>query len=114
MILDRDDFLNRVEHDEELARELLGIFRTETVTNGETLRNAVETHNADAVRNSAHAFKGMLANLAAYPASMAAAALEDLAKDGNTDGFAAGWQAFDTELRKVVQEVEHLLAGALK
>jgi CheY-like chemotaxis protein/HPt (histidine-containing phosphotransfer) domain-containing protein len=114
MILDRDDFLNRVEHDEELARELLGIFQTESATNGETLRNAVETHNADAVRNSAHAFKGMLANLAAHPASVAAAALEALAKDGNTDGFAAGWQAFDTELRKVVQEVEHLLAGALQ
>jgi len=114
MILDREDFLNRVEHDEELARELLGIFQTESVTNRETLRSAVEARNADAVRNSAHGFKGMLANLAANPASEAAAALEVLAKDGNTDGFAAGWQAFDAELRKVEHEVEHLLAGALQ
>jgi len=37
-----------------------------------------------------------------------------LAKDGDTDGFAAGWQAFDAELHKVVKEVEHLLAGALQ
>jgi HPt (histidine-containing phosphotransfer) domain-containing protein len=114
MILDREEFLTRVEHDEELARELLGIFQTESAANRETLRNAVFACNADAVRNAAHAFKGMLANLAASSASAAAAALETLAKEGKTDDLAAGWQAFDTELSRVVSEVEHLLAGALQ
>jgi HPt (histidine-containing phosphotransfer) domain-containing protein len=113
MILDRENFLNRVEHDEELARELLGIFQTESVANRETLRSAVEARNADAVRNSAHAFKG-LANLAANKASAAAAQLEALAKEGQTDALASAWQEFDMELSRVVLEVEHLLAGAMQ
>ncbi len=113
-VIDWEEFLNRVEHDEELARELLGIFQTESAVNRDTLRAAVTARDAEAVRNGAHAFKGMLANLAATNASGAAAALEDLAKDGNTDALAAGWQTFDTELSKVLQEVEHLLAGALQ
>ena len=114
MILNREEFLNRVEHDEELARELLGIFQTESAANRDTLHAAVKARNADAVRNGAHAFKGMLANLAAANASGAAAALEALAKDGKADALAASWQAFDIELSKVIQEVEHLLAGALR
>jgi HPt (histidine-containing phosphotransfer) domain-containing protein len=114
MILNREEFLNRVEHDEELARELLGIFQSEAAANRDTLRAAVAARNAEAVRNGAHAFKGMLANLAATQASGAAAALEALAKDGKSDALLAAWQAFDIELSKVIQEVEHLLTGTLR
>jgi HPt (histidine-containing phosphotransfer) domain-containing protein len=114
MSVDREELLNRVEHDEELARELLGIFQTEALANRDSLRSAVESRNADAVRNAAHAFKGMLANLAANPASAAAAQLEALAKENKTGELAPAWQAFDKELGSVMLEVEHLLAGALQ
>src|SRR5579863_6185327 len=60
MVFDRAEFLNRVEHDEDLARELLGIFQTESAANRKTLRAAVAERSADATRNAAHAFKGML------------------------------------------------------
>jgi hypothetical protein len=56
----------------------------------------------------------MLANLAASPASQAAAHLEMLAKEGKADDFADAWQAFDEELSSVLLEVEHMLAGALQ
>ena len=114
VILDRAEFLNRVEHDGDLARELLEIFQAESAANREALRAAVAERSADATRSAAHAFKGMLANLAANRASAAAAHLEALAKEGKTDALTSAWQQFDTELSRVVQEVEHLLAGAIQ
>ena len=56
----------------------------------------------------------MLANLAANRASAAAAQLEALAKEGKTDALASAWQEFDSELSRLVLEVEHLLAGAMQ
>lgn len=78
------------------------------------LRGAVESRNAAKVHAAAHAFKGMLANLAANPASLAAAHLETLAKEEKIEDFAPAWQAFERELGGVLLEVEHLLAGALQ
>ena len=112
--LDREELLKRVEHDEELAREILEIFRTDCAANRGVLRTVVENCQLDEVRNAAHAFKGMLANLAAGPAMEAAAHLETLAKDQNTKEIAGAWQTFDNELSGVLAEVEQLLAGALR
>jgi HPt (histidine-containing phosphotransfer) domain-containing protein len=112
--LDREELLNRVEHDEELAREILSIFQTDTAARRAALRQAVESRNAAEVRAAAHAFKGMLANLAATPASLAAAHLEMLAKEEKSEDLAQAWQAFERELEGVLLEVEHLLAGALQ
>jgi HPt (histidine-containing phosphotransfer) domain-containing protein len=110
--LDRAEFLDRVEQDEELARELLGIFQTDTAANRESLHAAVQARNLNGVRDGAHAFKGMLANLSANLASAAAAHLELLAKEGKSEELADAWHAFDTELSGVLVEIEHLLAGA--
>lgn len=112
--VDREELLDRVEHDEELAREILGIFQTDSATNRDLLRAAVESGNADEVRSLAHGFKGMLANLAANSAAATAANLEALAKERHTSQFVPAWQAFENELSGVLQEVEHLLAGTLR
>jgi CheY-like chemotaxis protein/HPt (histidine-containing phosphotransfer) domain-containing protein len=112
--LDREELLNRVEHDEELAREILEIFQKDCAANRGLLRAAVEACRLDEVRHHAHAFKGMLANLAAGPAMAAAGQLETLAGEQNTKAIAGAWQAFDQELSGVLLEVEHLLAGTLQ
>jgi HPt (histidine-containing phosphotransfer) domain-containing protein len=112
--LDREELLNRVEHDEELLREILAIFQADSQASRKALSAAVAAHEADQVRSAAHAFKGMLANLSSNPASAAAAHLEELAKEGRTDELAGAWQAFEKELGGVLREVEDLLSGALK
>jgi HPt (histidine-containing phosphotransfer) domain-containing protein len=114
MSLDREELLRRLEHDEDLAREVLTIFQADAVTNRQALQAAVESRNAAEVSSVAHGFKGMLANLAANRAAAAAAALETLAQENQCDDLAAAWQSFDRELGGVFLEVEHLLAGALK
>jgi HPt (histidine-containing phosphotransfer) domain-containing protein len=110
--IDRQELLSRVENDEALAREILSIFQTDAVSYRQNLRRAVETNSLDEVRKCAHAFKGMLANLAATAASTFASNLEQLAKAGKIEQFAPAWKDFDQELTRVLREVEALLAGA--
>jgi len=63
--IDRTELLARVEQDEELAREVLAIFQDEVASYRNELQAAVEKKSASDTQKAAHAFKGMLANLAA-------------------------------------------------
>jgi len=110
--LDRQELLSRVEHDEDLARELLGIFQSDAAAYRESLRAAVQSGDAAGTRSAAHAFKGMLANLAAGSAAAAAARLEEMAKAEKVDQFADGWKTFEGELEMVLAEVGQLLTEA--
>jgi diguanylate cyclase (GGDEF)-like protein len=62
--IDRRELLDRLANDQELARESLTIFQSDVSAYQESLRVAVENKFPEDVRKSAHAFKGMLANLA--------------------------------------------------
>lgn len=113
-VLDREELLNRMENDDSLAREILAMFQTDAVAYLESLRNAVKAENRDETRAAAHAFKGMLANLAAHRASSSAAHLEDLAKANAAGEFAEALRQFETELQLVIAEVDAFLSGVPK
>ena len=74
--IDRNELFSRVENDEELAREILVIFQSEAPAYRQSLALAVEAKSAEEVRKCAHAFKGMLANLAATSGAAIASNLE--------------------------------------
>ena len=112
--IDRGELFARVENDETLIFEILGIFQTELPSYRQALRGAVASKSAEETRKAAHAFKGMLANLAAVRASRLAAELELLGKAQQTERFLEHWQAFEEELERVKIDVEQLLAGAAK
>ena len=78
---------------------------------GQSLALAVEAKSAEEVRKCAHAFKGMLANLAATSGAAIASNLEQLGKTGQVEKFAPVWTEFQEELSRVMREVEALLAG---
>lgn len=110
--IDWSELLARVENDADLAREILSIFQSEAPPYRDALRQAVEAQSAEDVRKSAHAFKGMLANLSANSASHLAAQLEQLGKAGKTSELPVAWHDFEDELARVIRDVEHLLADA--
>ena len=112
--IDRQELLSRVENDEELARDILAIFQADAPLRCSSLAAAVDAKSVQDVRNHSHAYKGMLANIGAMPASTLAAELEQLAKDGHIERFAAAWVEFRRELDKVSSDAEALLAGAPK
>ncbi|HSC44958.1 MAG TPA: response regulator [Candidatus Acidoferrum sp.] len=112
--INRAELLARVENDEALAREILTIFQDEVAGNRNELQAAVEKKSPSETQKAAHAFKGMLANLAAAHASSLAADLELLASSGQCEAFEPAWRAFEAELRLVQSDAEQLLSGAAK
>jgi PAS domain S-box-containing protein len=114
VVLDTGDLLRRVESDEQLFREILEIFQTDAESSLRALRSAVESSDPSAVASHAHAFKGMLANLAASPSSSAAARLEEAGRLNQTDTFRGLLRAFERELDQVLGETRAVLAGVTK
>jgi CheY-like chemotaxis protein/HPt (histidine-containing phosphotransfer) domain-containing protein len=108
------ELLARVENDWDLLRELAGIFREEFPRYLSTLRSAIQEGNFDQARESAHALKGMLANLAAGRAAEAASELEDFAKTGQQAALAGSLTKFEAETKGLLAELEGYVVGAEK
>jgi PAS domain S-box-containing protein len=81
--LDEKALRERVGDDAALMRDLIGIFRTDSARMLAAIRKAVGRRDAAAVRFSAHALKGAVANFSAPAAYDAAQQLEMLAREGN-------------------------------
>ena len=108
------ELLSRVENDWDLLRELAGIFVEDFPRYQAALRQAVQDRNPERIAESAHALKGMLANLAATGASKAASDVEQLGKQGNLEAVPTACAKFEKETQNLLAEVEGLMAGAGK
>ena len=80
--------LERVEGDEELLRELLGIFIARWPALNATLRAAAGEHKTGELNSIAHTLKGELACLAAEPAAGLAARIEESGRLGDWEQVA--------------------------
>jgi histidine phosphotransfer protein HptB len=85
---DKTEALERLGGDEDLLRELCGIFLEESPKLVQKLRHALAESNANALMRAAHSLKGELGYLGAAAASRASRALEemglkDMGKDQN-------------------------------
>lgn len=65
MVLDVKDFLERVEGDTDLARELAELFLSDASGKMSQLKDLIAKGDADAVEKLAHSLKGASANLSA-------------------------------------------------
>lgn len=105
-LIDFDELLERTENDKELMRDLLTIFREEFPQRLQALREALESLNAANVAMEAHALKGMLSNLAAVEASVAAAELERLGRSNETSKLVESFPHFDVIAKELLRQVE--------
>src|SRR2546426_9029649 len=80
LIFDREELLARVENDRELLRDLFTIFKEEFPRQLRALREAEDAKDGDRVATAAHTLRGMLSNLAASRAAVAAAPLEQMGR----------------------------------
>ncbi len=60
------EMLGRVENDRELLVELFALFQEELPASREALQSAIRADDLPETANTAHRFKGMLANLSAH------------------------------------------------
>lgn len=107
--LNMNELLLRVDNDRELLRDLLSIFKDDFPRLLESLQSAVASGNPSKVAESAHALKGMLANLAAARAATLAGNLEQLGRDGKHDGLRDALHAFQAEINILLPEIEHCM-----
>ncbi|MBF0523023.1 MAG: Hpt domain-containing protein [Candidatus Omnitrophica bacterium] len=82
-IFDLNEFMERVQDDKELLLELIGIYLEDYVGKRKGLEVAVETKNAEEVRNIAHSLKGSSGNISAKTLRELFWKLEDMGKNGN-------------------------------
>jgi HPt (histidine-containing phosphotransfer) domain-containing protein len=103
--------LERIGGDDDLLRELAGIYLDdETRLREETVR-ALSDGDADGVRRRAHTLKGAVSNFGAPAASAAAEALETAAREGRMDEAPGLLDALLVELARVRHALTPLLPG---
>ena len=77
------EVLERLGEDEDLLREMCGIFLNESARLLDKLRQAVAEHSPDAVMRVAHSLKGEVSYFSAPAATAAARRMEDMGHEGD-------------------------------
>jgi HPt (histidine-containing phosphotransfer) domain-containing protein len=109
---DPRELLERVEGDEELLRELLGLYRDDSHKNLLKAKAALAEKDLQALSRAAHTLKGMLRNLDMNAASQIAARLEDAANQNRAEVCAELVAMMEAVLVAMSSQVEARLAGA--
>lgn len=107
--IDLDELLDRLGGDREVVDELLAIFYDDTRPRLPELQADVPALGE--WRRLAHTLKGACGNIAAMPASDAAARLEAAAASGDVPAAHAARSVLLTELERLLTEVERLRAA---
>jgi HPt (histidine-containing phosphotransfer) domain-containing protein len=93
----------RLGGDEALARELVDIFLAEHAKLLQMLRTSVEQGEAKAIRRSAHALKGSIANFIDDGPTATAGAIECAAIESRLADIPALMEQLEPEVRELVQ-----------
>ncbi len=109
-IIDQTELLARVENDRELIRDLLLIFKEEFPGHLKALRDAVDSTDGERVAAEAHTLKGMLSNLAAHPAAVAAARLEQLGRNREVSEFRGACASFENISKELLLHLDTCMA----
>ncbi len=109
-IIDQTELLARVENDRELIRDLLLIFKEEFPGHLQALRDAVDSTDGERVAAEAHTLKGMLSNLAAHPAAVAAARLEQLGRNREVSEFRGAYASFENISKELLLHLDTCMA----
>lgn len=106
-----NELLQRVENDQELLCELLGVFKEDFPATMRSLESAVAQNDMKNTTSLSHTLKGMLSNLAATRAAVAAAKLEKTAAAGDRSAIASDWNELQRESAGLLPELNAYLAG---
>jgi len=106
------DLLERVEHDQDLLRELLTIFKQDCPLHLRSLKEAIFRAEMKQVQASGHTLRGMLSNLAMARAADAAAHLEQMGRNGERAGLKDALVLLEQEVADLMPVVDSYLQGA--
>jgi HPt (histidine-containing phosphotransfer) domain-containing protein len=110
-VFDRTQAREATGGDDDLLREIIGIFLEDFPRMLEDLERALGAGDADAVRRAAHTLKGSVAVLGATALAAVAKDAEDHARAGDLDAARDDIARVQAEARRLVPVLEELLAG---
>ena len=108
MLFDRTTALERIGGDEELLKEIAGIFLAEYPSLIQEIRVALAKSDPEALERSAHSLKGSVANFEARPAVEAASKLEAMGRARKLDRGQAALTELEAILIALQPELVHL------
>jgi HPt (histidine-containing phosphotransfer) domain-containing protein len=94
--------LRRLDGDEELLHEVVGIFLEDIPVHLATLRRAINEGDLEAIERTAHSLKGEMGYLGISDLSLKAGELERLGREREPGNVAQLFAVFDTRLAEVV------------
>jgi len=98
---DEQKLMERMDEDVEFLEDMVALFERDAPTLLEEIHRAAAARDAEAMMRPAHTLKGMLGNLAAGPASAAARAVEEMARENEL-------AEVDVSLQVLQRETEQL------
>ena len=105
-----DEFLERIDNDQVLLRELLIIFKEDFPRTMRSLESAVTSQDLKSCARLSHTLKGMLSSLGAIRATAAAAKLEALSSAGETPSLQTALKALESEAESLLPELDAYVA----
>lgn len=111
-IFDRQAVLDRLLGDMELLGEVIEVFRASNPARVEEIRLALRTGDSLLLQRTAHALKSSVGNFSAGPASVAAARLEALGRDGRVAEAGALADELERELARLQDALDEMMESA--
>ena len=105
------ELLDRVDHDKDLLRELLAIFKEDFPRTMQSLDSALSRKDMKNATSLSHALKGMLSNLGAAGAAAAAAQLEQLCVADNPAAISVAWNQLQSQAAALLPELDAYVAA---
>jgi two-component system, sensor histidine kinase and response regulator len=109
LTLNVPELLSRVDNDQELLRELLQLFKDECPRLLQSLEEAVSRQEMKVVETTSHSLKGMLANLSATRAALAASSLEKFSRVGKLFELKGALADLKSEVAALLLELDTCL-----
>src|SRR5437763_1101144 len=103
--LDRGDALTRLGGDQELLAEVSRLFLEDCPTRLAAIKAAVDAHDAEGIRLSAHALKGAAGNLSARGVVDAARTLERIGAEARLGAASAAFRHLSAETSMIMDEL---------
>lgn len=106
--IDEDALLDLVDGDRDFLASLVETFRADCAAYLDAIRKAVDTDNAEALRQKAHGLKGAAANMQAEAVRAAAHRLEELGRAGGLNQAPEALQRLEAAVDRLMPALEAL------
>jgi two-component system, sensor histidine kinase and response regulator len=111
-VLDLPGALDRINGDQRLLNDIAVIFQNDGPRLLESLNSAVNAHDVIRTETSAHALKGIAANVGGLRVERAALAVEDAARANQMELATIATQCLKTEVDRLVDALERMMVAA--